>query len=80
MCFSEIQDRVTDESMSSDAEEDIKRISAQTRALANVSCDLEEVKMVLPKDWKDNIDHGCKEISGSVSITLHKIEYIHWKK
>lgn len=52
--------------MSSEAEEDVKKLCPKTRDLANIRCDVGEVKTMLPKTWKDNIDHNCKDITGSV--------------
>lgn len=53
--------------MSSETEEDVRRLCPKVRELTMVRCDLEEVRMTLPKNWKDNIDHNCKDIKGTVS-------------
>ncbi|CAK1590891.1 unnamed protein product [Parnassius mnemosyne] len=63
----EMQDRV-DNDMSSDAEEDVKKICQLTKAMANVRCDLGEIRMHLPKTWKDNIDHDCREIKSALPL------------
>lgn len=61
-----MQDQVDDDNMTSEAEEDVRKFCEKTRELANVRCELGEVKMLLPKNWKDNIDHDCKDITGTV--------------
>ncbi|XP_072948321.1 transient receptor potential cation channel subfamily A member 1-like [Epargyreus clarus] len=63
-----MQDRVDDESMSSDAEEDVKKMCSLTKQMVNVRCDIGEVNILLPKTWKDNIDHNCKDIKGSLPL------------
>lgn len=68
--FSEMQDRVESD-MSSDAEEEVKKMCQLTRDMVNVRCDLGFIKHLLPKTWKDNIDHNCKEIKGTVSYSLN---------
>jgi hypothetical protein len=66
-----MHDRVESESMSSEAEEDVKKLCEKTKKMVNVRCDLGEVKIILPSTWKDNIDHDCKSIEGSVSEGLN---------
>ncbi|CAG5020767.1 unnamed protein product [Parnassius apollo] len=63
----EMQDRV-DNDMLADAEEDLKKICQLTKAMANVRCDLGEIIMPLPKTWKDNIDHDCREIKCTLPL------------
>ncbi|GBP65215.1 Uveal autoantigen with coiled-coil domains and ankyrin repeats [Eumeta japonica] len=60
--------RLQDEDMSSDAEEDVRKMCARTSLLANMPCQLGEVKIALPKEWKDNLDHNCLDIKGSVRL------------
>ncbi|XP_063628997.1 transient receptor potential cation channel subfamily A member 1-like isoform X1 [Cydia splendana] len=54
--------------MSSGTEEDVKKLCQVTRQLVNVRCDLEEMHILVPKNWKDNIDHECKDIIGSLPL------------
>ncbi|XP_063833659.1 transient receptor potential channel pyrexia-like isoform X1 [Ostrinia nubilalis] len=61
-------ERVDNDSMSSDMEEEVKKLSEKTRSLANVRCDLGVVKTLLPSTWKDNIDHDCKNIDGTLPL------------
>lgn len=61
-----MQNRVQSEEMSSDAEEDVKKLCPETQAMANVRCDDRDVNRTLPKSWKDNIDHSCLDIKGTV--------------
>ncbi|CAH2057024.1 unnamed protein product, partial [Iphiclides podalirius] len=63
----EIQDRVESD-MISDAEEEVKRICQVTREMVNVRCDLGLIRHLLPKTWKDNIDHNCRDIKGSLPL------------
>ncbi|CAB3254545.1 unnamed protein product [Arctia plantaginis] len=56
------------ESISSEAEEDVRNCFTITRALTDVRCDLGEVNTELPKTWWDNIDHDCKDIKGSMPL------------
>lgn len=65
--FTDVQERIDNESMSSETEEDVRRLCPNIKELTMVRCDLGEVNMSLPKNWKDNIDHNCKDIKGSVS-------------
>ncbi|XP_038218619.1 transient receptor potential channel pyrexia-like [Zerene cesonia] len=64
----DIQYRVGSGDMSSEAEEDVKKTCQKTREMANVRCDLGEVTTVLPKNWKDNIDHNCLSVKGSIPL------------
>ncbi|XP_049879814.1 transient receptor potential channel pyrexia-like isoform X2 [Pectinophora gossypiella] len=64
----DMQNRVDSDSMSSEAEEDVKKLCPKTRDLANLRCDLGEVKMLLPKNWRDNIDHNCRDITGTIPL------------
>ncbi|KOB77902.1 Transient receptor potential channel pyrexia [Operophtera brumata] len=64
----DVQERIDNESMSSETEEDVKRLCPNIRELTMVRCDLGEVNMSLPKNWKDNIDHNCKDIKGSLPL------------
>ncbi|XP_026728471.1 transient receptor potential channel pyrexia-like [Trichoplusia ni] len=64
----DIQERVGSESMSSDTEEDVKKLCPTIRELTNVRCDLGEVNSQLPKPWSDNIDHDCRDITGLLPI------------
>ncbi|KAG6453876.1 LOW QUALITY PROTEIN: transient receptor potential channel pyrexia [Manduca sexta] len=63
----DMQDRVGDESMSSETEDDVRKLCPYIREMTNVRCDLGEVNAALPKTWKDNIDHECRDIKGSLS-------------
>ena len=54
--------------MSSETEEDVRKLCPLIKEMTNVRCDMGEVDMTLPKPWKDNIDHNCRDIKGSVSI------------
>ncbi|XP_014366738.2 transient receptor potential channel pyrexia [Papilio machaon] len=63
----EMQDRVESD-MSSDAEEDVKKMCPRTRDMVNVRCDVGDVRILLPKTWKDNIDHNCKNIEGTLPL------------
>ncbi|CAG5022591.1 unnamed protein product, partial [Parnassius apollo] len=63
----EMQNRV-DSDMSSDAEEDVKKISQLTKVMANVRSDLGEIRMPLPKNWIDNIDHDCRDIKCTLPL------------
>ncbi|XP_068624920.1 transient receptor potential channel pyrexia-like [Battus philenor] len=63
----EMQDRVESD-MSSDAEEDVRNMCEKVREMVNVRCDLGEIRTLLPKTWKDNIDHNCREIEGSLPL------------
>lgn len=65
--FPDMQERVDRDSMSSETEEDVRRFCPNIRELTNVRCDLGVVNSMLPKNWKDNIDHECMDITGSVS-------------
>lgn len=68
-----MQDRV-DSDMSSGTEEDVKRLCQVVRQMVNVRCDLGEVQTLLPKTWKDNLDHECKDIDGTVSgVSMSKV-------
>nr|XP_021194828.2 transient receptor potential channel pyrexia isoform X1 [Helicoverpa armigera] len=64
----DIQERVGTESMSSETEEDVRKLCPLIKELTNVRCDLGEVAMTLPKPWKDNIDHECRDIVGSMPL------------
>ncbi|CAH2097462.1 unnamed protein product [Euphydryas editha] len=64
----DMQRRVDNEDMSSEAEEDVKKISQQTKEMVNVMCDLGEVNIILPKSWRDNIDHNCMSIKGTLPL------------
>lgn len=64
----ELCEQVETDSISSGTEEDLRNLCDRTKILANTSCNLEEVKTQLPKDWKDNIDHDCREIKGSFPL------------
>ncbi|CAH0403188.1 unnamed protein product [Chilo suppressalis] len=64
----DMQARVESDSMSSEAEEDVKKLCEKTMAMANVRCDLGEVKTIIPSTWKDNIDHNCRSIEGSLPL------------
>ncbi|XP_053618072.1 transient receptor potential channel pyrexia-like isoform X2 [Plodia interpunctella] len=64
----DVHDRVLNDGLSSDVEEDVRKLCEKTRTLANVRCDLGEVKAVLPSTWKDNIDHNCKDIKGCLPL------------
>ncbi|CAK1543481.1 unnamed protein product [Leptosia nina] len=67
--FSEdMQNIVDDENMSSEAEEDIKKLCPEVQAMVNVRCDMGEVRQTLPNIWKDNIDHNCLSIKGSLPL------------
>lgn len=68
----DMQRRVDKDDMSSEAEEDVKKISQQTKEMVNVRCDLGEVNITLPKEWRDNIDHNCMSIKGTVGFKVHK--------
>lgn len=61
-------DRVASEDMSSETEEDVVRYCVNTRRLANLACRPAEPGAPLPKEWRDNIDHHCMNIQGSVRI------------
>ncbi|KAJ8710567.1 hypothetical protein PYW08_009082 [Mythimna loreyi] len=63
-----MQERVGTESMSSETEEDVRKLCPHLKELTNVRCDLGEVDMTLPKPWKDNIDHNCRDIKGSMPL------------
>ncbi|XP_060807292.1 transient receptor potential channel pyrexia isoform X2 [Amyelois transitella] len=63
----DMYDRVGDE-FSSDVEADVRKLCEKTRTLANVRCDLGEVKPILPSTWKDNIDHNCRDIKCSLPL------------
>lgn len=65
-----MQRRVGNDDMSSEAEEDVRKISKLTKEMVNVRCDLGEIDTILPKTWKDNIDHNCMDIKGSVSTPI----------
>lgn len=63
-----MQKRVANDDMSSEAEEDVKKISLLTREMVNVRCnELVDTLTHLPKAWSDNIDHDCVDIEGTVS-------------
>lgn len=62
-----MQNKMGTDSISSEAEEDVRNCFTITRELTDVRCDLGEVNMEVPKTWWDNIDHDCKDIDGSVS-------------
>ncbi|CAK1543482.1 unnamed protein product [Leptosia nina] len=62
----DMQKRVDTDDMSSEAEEDVKKMCPVTKDMVNVRCDVEEVNTVLPKNWKDDIDHNCMGIKGSL--------------
>ncbi|KAJ2941369.1 hypothetical protein O0L34_g3572 [Tuta absoluta] len=64
----DVQDRVSTDRMSPDAEEDVKKMNTKTKDLANLRSDTGEVRMLLPKNWKDNIDHNCTDITGSIPL------------
>nr|QDR50968.1 TRPA5 [Heliconius melpomene] len=64
----DMQIRVDNDDMSSEAEEDVRKISKLTKEMVNVRCDLGEIDTVLPKTWKDNIDHNCMDIKGSLPL------------
>ncbi|KAL4716005.1 hypothetical protein ACJJTC_003794 [Scirpophaga incertulas] len=63
-----ILDLVDSDTMSSAAEENVRRLSTKTREMVNVRCDLGEVRTVLPNTWKDNIDHNCISIDESLLL------------
>ncbi|XP_073962846.1 transient receptor potential cation channel subfamily A member 1-like isoform X2 [Choristoneura fumiferana] len=63
----DMQERVESD-MSSGTEEDVKRLCQVVRQMVNVRCDLGEVQTLLPKTWKDNLDHECKDIDGSLPL------------
>ncbi|KAJ8710338.1 hypothetical protein PYW07_009704 [Mythimna separata] len=54
--------------MSSETEEDVRKLCPNIKELTNVRCDLGDVDMTLPKPWKDNIDHNCRDIKGSMPL------------
>ncbi|XP_045512963.1 ankyrin repeat and SOCS box protein 11-like [Pieris brassicae] len=64
----DMQKRVDTDDMSSEAEEDVKRMCPITMKMVNVRCDVEEVNTVLPKSWMDDIDHNCMSIKGSLPL------------
>ncbi|VVC91355.1 unnamed protein product [Leptidea sinapis] len=64
----EMQCRVESDDMSSEAEEDVKKLCQVTKAMANVRCGVGEINMSLPTTWKDNIDHNCVNIKGSFPL------------
>ncbi|KAM3955948.1 LOW QUALITY PROTEIN: transient receptor potential cation channel subfamily A member 1 [Aphomia sociella] len=64
----DMHDRVEDSAMLSVVEDDVKKLCKKTKEMANVRCDLGEVKTLLPNTWKDNIDHNCTDIKGSLPL------------
>ncbi|XP_035452147.2 transient receptor potential channel pyrexia isoform X1 [Spodoptera frugiperda] len=64
----DIQERVGTDSMSSETEEDVRKLCPLIKEMTNVRCDLGEVDVTLPKPWKDNIDHNCRDIKGSMPL------------
>ncbi|CAH2245402.1 jg12914 [Pararge aegeria aegeria] len=66
--YSYIQRRVANDDMSSEAEEDVKKISPLTKEMVNVRCNVVGVETHLPKSWSDNIDHDCMDIEGTLPL------------
>nr|XP_026490186.1 transient receptor potential channel pyrexia-like isoform X1 [Vanessa tameamea] len=64
----DMQRRVDNDDMSSEAEEEVKKISKLTKEMVNMRCDLGDVDIILPKAWKDNIDHNCMDIKGTLPL------------
>ncbi|KAG7300671.1 hypothetical protein JYU34_014995 [Plutella xylostella] len=64
----DMYDRVASEDMSSETEEDVVRYCVNTRRLANLACRPAEPGAPLPKEWRDNIDHHCMNIQGSLPL------------
>ncbi|XP_039749502.1 transient receptor potential channel pyrexia-like isoform X2 [Pararge aegeria] len=64
----DIQRRVANDDMSSEAEEDVKKISPLTKEMVNVRCNVVGVETHLPKSWSDNIDHDCMDIEGTLPL------------
>ncbi|XP_045762667.1 transient receptor potential channel pyrexia-like isoform X1 [Maniola jurtina] len=64
----DIQRRVANDDMSSDAEEDVKKISQLSKEMVNVRCNVIGVETFLPKAWSDNIDHDCMDIEGTLPL------------
>lgn len=64
----DMQGRVESESMSSETEEDVRKLCPLIKEMTDVRCDLGEVNALLPKTWKDNIDHDCKDIRGTIKL------------
>lgn len=60
-----MQKRVDTDDMSSEAEKDVKTI---TKNMVDVRCGVEEVHVMVPKDWRDDIDHDCLSIKDRVVI------------
>ncbi|XP_075985526.1 transient receptor potential cation channel subfamily A member 1-like [Anticarsia gemmatalis] len=64
----DMQEKVGTDSMTSETEEDVRKFCVLIRELTDVRCDLGEVEMDLPKHWRDNIDHDCRDIRGSMPL------------
>ncbi|XP_045513492.1 transient receptor potential channel pyrexia-like [Pieris brassicae] len=64
----EMQKRVQSEDMSSDVEEDVKKLCPEIQAMVDVRCDDSNVSRTLPSSWKDNIDHSCLQIKGTLPL------------
>ncbi|XP_059055688.1 transient receptor potential channel pyrexia-like isoform X2 [Achroia grisella] len=64
----DMHDSLVDLEMLSKVEDDVKKLCEKTKALANVRCGIGEEQPVLANQWKDNIDHNCKGIKGSLPL------------
>ncbi|XP_026750378.2 transient receptor potential channel pyrexia-like isoform X2 [Galleria mellonella] len=64
----DMHDRLEDSTMFSKVEDDVKKLCEKTKTMANVRVVIEEDKAPLPNHWKDNIDHNCKDIKGSLPL------------
>ncbi|XP_041983044.1 transient receptor potential channel pyrexia-like [Aricia agestis] len=64
----DMQKRVDSDDLSSEAEEEVKKLCPVTKELVNIRCNLGNVETILPKNWKDNIDHNCMAIKGTLPI------------
>ncbi|XP_052743946.1 transient receptor potential channel pyrexia-like isoform X2 [Bicyclus anynana] len=63
----DIQRRVANDDMSSEAEEEVKKINL-AKEMVNVRCNVVTVETLLPKAWSDNIDHDCMDIEGTLPL------------